>query len=76
MNNKRGNNHGKNKDFKSTSECLVTERLLIHVCGASWRKHGAVIGITTLKGNRNGFVSWLENKAKTFEATDYLIIDL
>ena len=35
MNNKRGNNHGKNKDFKSTSECLVTERLLIHVCGVS-----------------------------------------
>ena len=43
----------KNKDFKSTSKCLVTERLIIHVCGGSRRKYGAVIRITALKGNRN-----------------------
>ena len=72
----RGNNHGKNKDFKSTSKCLVTARLIIHVCGQSRRLNGAVIEINTLKGNKNGFVSWPENKAQTFEATDYLIIDL
>ena len=45
-------NDGKNKDFKSTSKCLVTERLIIHVCGGSRRKHGAAIRITALKGNR------------------------
>lgn len=43
-------NDGKNKDFKSTSKCLVTERL--HVCGGSRRKHGAAIRITALKDNR------------------------
>ena len=52
MSNNRGNNHGRNKDFKSTSKCLVTERLIIHVCGESLRQPGAVIGITALKGNR------------------------
>ena len=30
---------------------LVTERAIIHVCGQSTRKHGAVIRITTLMGN-------------------------
>ena len=44
-------NHGKNKDFKSTSKFLVTERLIIHGCRGSRRKHGAVIRITTLEGN-------------------------
>ena len=31
---------------------LETERLIIHVCGQSRHKHGAVIRIAGLKGNR------------------------
>ena len=31
---------------------LVTERLIIHVCGQSRHKHGAVTRIAALKGKR------------------------
>ena len=44
--------YGKNRDFKSTSKCLVTERVIIHVCAESRRKHCVIIKITALKGNR------------------------
>ena len=31
---------------------LITERLIIHVCGQPRRKHGAFIQIAALKSNR------------------------
>ena len=53
-------NHGKikitnqleNVGGQEGETILVTERLIIHVCGESRRKHGAVIRIAALKSTR------------------------